>query len=211
MISLPKFTSLTSTLTTSVGAALTGLALIAPAGHMAHAAYPDKPVRIVIPFAPGGPSDVLGRAIAQKLNPALGQPVIAENKPTTIRSLCRLLALQLLLCARRRNGLALGRRQELGRLLRLGGLLCSSCRSRLLLAPLLLGLARGVLLLFGLLFSRLAVSRRLRLSLLRVALAPLAHNEEAAPRWRAPAEHLARRIVTDLHQQSGMSLSMMKA
>jgi len=64
-----------------VGAALTGLALIAPAGHMAHAAYPDKPVRIVIPFAPGGPSDVLGRAIAQKLNPALGQPVIAENKP----------------------------------------------------------------------------------------------------------------------------------
>lgn len=81
MISLPKFTSLTSMLTTSLGAALTGLALIAPAGHMAHAAYPDKPVRIVIPFAPGGPSDVLGRAIAQKLNPALGQPVIAENKP----------------------------------------------------------------------------------------------------------------------------------
>ncbi len=77
MISLQKLTSLTSTL----GATLIGLALLSTAGHMAHAAYPDKPVRIVIPFAPGGPSDVLGRAIAQKLNVALGQPVLADNKP----------------------------------------------------------------------------------------------------------------------------------
>lgn len=81
MISLPKCTSLTSTLTATVGVALMGLALLCPAGNRAHAAYPDKPVRIVIPFAPGGPSDMLGRAIAQKLNVALGQPVLVDNKP----------------------------------------------------------------------------------------------------------------------------------
>jgi tripartite-type tricarboxylate transporter receptor subunit TctC len=61
--------------------AVLGLTTLAPLGNVAHAVYPDKPIKIVIPFAPGGPSDVLGRAIAQKLNVALGQPVIADNKP----------------------------------------------------------------------------------------------------------------------------------
>jgi tripartite-type tricarboxylate transporter receptor subunit TctC len=43
--------------------------------------YPDRPVRLVIPFPPGGPSDVLGRSLAQKLSTSLGKPVIIENKP----------------------------------------------------------------------------------------------------------------------------------
>lgn len=73
--------AISSTLGSTFLLAVLGCAALLPAMQNAHAAYPDKPVRIVIPFAPGGPSDVLGRQISQKLGVALGQPVIAENKP----------------------------------------------------------------------------------------------------------------------------------
>jgi tripartite-type tricarboxylate transporter receptor subunit TctC len=44
-------------------------------------AYPNKPIRLIIPQAPGGGSDTLGRFMAQKLGDALGQQVVADNKP----------------------------------------------------------------------------------------------------------------------------------
>jgi tripartite-type tricarboxylate transporter receptor subunit TctC len=44
-------------------------------------AYPNRPVKLVIPFAPGGSTDQVGRVIATSLGPRIGQPVVVENRP----------------------------------------------------------------------------------------------------------------------------------
>jgi tripartite-type tricarboxylate transporter receptor subunit TctC len=55
------------------------LALAAPLAQAQ--AYPNKPIRFIVPFAPGGGSDFIARFMAQKLSAGLGQQVIVENKP----------------------------------------------------------------------------------------------------------------------------------
>src|SRR5512134_1391400 len=64
-------------ITLSIAAAV----LCAASGLALAQAYPTKPVRIIVPFAPGGGSDFIARAISPPLNKAMGQQFIVDNRP----------------------------------------------------------------------------------------------------------------------------------
>src|SRR5260370_6765010 len=58
------------------------VAALLAASALVHAqSWPSKPIRYIVPFAPGGTTDILGRMVATGLSSSLGQPVVVENKP----------------------------------------------------------------------------------------------------------------------------------
>ncbi len=61
--------------------ALVGLAAVMAQAPASAQAYPNRPVKIVVPFATGGPADVYARFIAQRLSDSLGQSFVVENRP----------------------------------------------------------------------------------------------------------------------------------
>lgn len=65
-----------------IASVVTAAASCAFGTHVAYSqAYPTKPIRMIVAFAPSGAPDIIGRLIGQKLNENLGQPVIVDNRP----------------------------------------------------------------------------------------------------------------------------------
>lgn len=67
-------------MTTCMRLAVLGAALLAVAGGAFAQTFPNRPVRMLVPYSAGGPTDLLARAMAPKMSEGLGQPVLVENR-----------------------------------------------------------------------------------------------------------------------------------
>ena len=59
---------------------LAGLAALAPLGAAAQSGYPNKPIRVIVPFAAGSTTDIIARAITDKMSQSMGQQLVVENR-----------------------------------------------------------------------------------------------------------------------------------
>ena len=66
---------------------LSAVLAAAPFALYAQSAYPNKPIRLIVPVTTGGPSDLVARIVGDKLTGALGKPVVIENKPGASQTL----------------------------------------------------------------------------------------------------------------------------
>ncbi|HRO58811.1 MAG TPA: tripartite tricarboxylate transporter substrate binding protein [Burkholderiaceae bacterium] len=71
----------TALLFSALLSALAGAISLAPPAALAANAYPSKPIRLIVPFPPGGPTDIMGRVAAKVIGDKLEQTVVVENKP----------------------------------------------------------------------------------------------------------------------------------
>ena len=59
---------------------LGGAAMIMPAAAGAAGVFPNRPIRLIVPYPPGGGTDIVGRVLGDKLRASLGQPIVIDNR-----------------------------------------------------------------------------------------------------------------------------------
>jgi tripartite-type tricarboxylate transporter receptor subunit TctC len=68
-------------MTSRIGLIIIGLSALLTIGSASAQSFPNKPIRLIVPYAAGGGTDISARVIAQRLTESMGQPVIIENRP----------------------------------------------------------------------------------------------------------------------------------